>query len=290
MVALVRPASRARLPSGAKAVFGTLPDVSPISAFPRPDVVFHCAAVIDGTSAECRNVNVEATARLAEAAGTARFVYVSTTDVYPIQSASPVSEATPERPRSVYGKTKLEGERRLRALRPDAVVLRSPGIYGPRSERCLVSHTARRIERGTFFHVGDGSAVHSWIFVENLVSALLYVSENESLSDAFLVDDGGSISRARMSDEIARAMGRSVTGSPTIPGTVALALGLILERLLPPFGQMPPLTSEGVRYALASLPLDTSRLRNAGFTPPFTMAEGIERTLTWARSAGRLSP
>jgi UDP-glucose 4-epimerase len=287
VIALVRPASKHRVARGARIVEGVLPSIGQLSTLPPPDFVFHCAAVIDRSEPEGHSVHVEGTVRLAHAARGARFVHVSTTDVLPISSRTPLSEASRCEPRDAYGRTKLEGERRLLAMRPDAVVLRPPGIYGPRSPRDIVLHIAERIERRRFFHLGDGRAVRSWIFVETLVDAMIHAAQRTDIAGVFHVDDGRSVSRHEIAAEIAAALGRSADFAH-MPAPIARATGWALERLAKPFNVRPPLTRETVRYATTSQPLDTTRWRSTGFVPRFNLRESIVATLEWGRTSGRL--
>jgi UDP-glucose 4-epimerase len=225
---------------------------------------------------------------LAEIAATARFVYVSTTDVLPEASDEPLSEAAPCAPVDAYGRTKLEGERRLLEAHPGAVVLRPPGIYGPGATRDVVLDVARRIARRTFYYVGTGSARRSWIFVDNLVDAMLHVAEHPKLTGKFLVDDGRSVSRREFAEEIARTLGRRAW-FPSIPAPVALGAAWSFERACPPLGIHPPATLEGVRRSLPSQPLDTTRWKATGFRPRFSLPEGIARTIRWEHATGRLA-
>lgn len=283
VVALVRPASRHRAPAGAEIAESVLPDVSGLARAPRPDVVFHCAASIEGTEADGRVIHVEGTLRLAALARGARFVHLSTTDVYPLTSAVPVSETTPCAPHDAYGRTKLEGERRLLEAMSGAIVLRPPGVYGPRSNRIGVLEIARRIERGTFYFVGDGSVLRSWIFVDTLVDAMLYAAEHGELRGVFLVDDGRPVSRREFAEAVARAVGRSAR-FPRVPAPVAIAAAGMLERTLAPFGLASPISKEAVRQALIGLPLDTSKWMGTGFSPRFDFREAIAKTIAGARS------
>lgn len=282
VTALVRPASRRRAPSGANVVECTLPDAAPLAALPTPEVVFHCAAVIDGTEEECRPVHVEGTLRLSDAARGARFIHLSTTDVFGRVTALPIAESTPCAPTDAYGRTKLEGETRLLEARPDAVVLRPPGIYGPGATRDVVLHLARRIERGTYFYVGDGSARRSWMFVDTLVDSMLHAAAHPEIEGVFLVDDGRSVSRREFVSEVARAVGRPAR-FPSIPAPVARAAAFALERALSPFGIGAPLTREGIRQSLADLPLDTAKWTRTGFSPRFTFREAIAKTIEFRR-------
>lgn len=68
-------------------------------------------------------------ARAARHAG-ARTVYYSTEYVFD-GTAGPYGEDDPVRPRSVYGQSKLDGERAVLDSDPEALVLRTTVVYGP---------------------------------------------------------------------------------------------------------------------------------------------------------------
>lgn len=104
----------------------------------RPDVVIHAAAMthVDRCEQEpalAEAANAQAPGLLAEecrALG-ARLVHVSTDYVFDGAGTRPYAEDDPTGPRSVYGRTKLEGERRVRATLPDALIVRTAWVFGP---------------------------------------------------------------------------------------------------------------------------------------------------------------
>lgn len=68
-------------------------------------------------------------AAAARAAG-ARFVQVSTDYVFAGTATSPYPEDAPLEPLGAYGRSKAEGERRVRAAHPGALVVRTAWLYG----------------------------------------------------------------------------------------------------------------------------------------------------------------
>jgi dTDP-4-dehydrorhamnose reductase len=104
---------------------------------PAPDVVVNAAAFthVDRCEAEpgtAGRVNAEGPGHLAEAcreAG-ALLVHVSTDYVFGGDSARPYREEDPPDPRSAYGRSKLEGERRVLAAAHGSLVVRTSWVFG----------------------------------------------------------------------------------------------------------------------------------------------------------------
>lgn len=101
----------------------------------------HCAAYTAVDKAEeqpelCAKVNVEASRVLAQVcqARGAQLVAVSTDFVFDGHGRRPYVETDEPRPLSVYGRTKLEGERATLAACPGAAIVRTQWLYGPRGK------------------------------------------------------------------------------------------------------------------------------------------------------------
>src|SRR5262249_35362514 len=110
------------------------------------DVVYHLAGVISARDrAGFFQANAEGTGNLARACaeanpGLKRFVYVSSIAAGgPCASAEPRTEAMPDAPISVYGRSKLQGEVELKRWSRDGerfpiTIVRPPIVYGPRDK------------------------------------------------------------------------------------------------------------------------------------------------------------
>lgn len=84
----------------------------------EPDVAHRANAVAPGLLAE------------ASARAGSRFVHVSTDYVFAGDADRPYREDDPPDPRSAYGRTKLEGEERVRAADGRALVVRTSWVFG----------------------------------------------------------------------------------------------------------------------------------------------------------------
>ena len=102
----------------------------------NPDAIIHCAAYTAVDKAEddketCWQVNVEGTKFLVQAAKevNARFMYISTDYVFDGKKQSPYSEDDDPNPQSIYGISKLLGER-LARLFNNATIIRTSWLFG----------------------------------------------------------------------------------------------------------------------------------------------------------------
>lgn len=103
----------------------------------RPDVVVHTAAIPDLDVCETDPataflVNVEGTRHVVEATKSinAAIAYISTDAVFDGKKQTPYIESDPTRPPTVYGRTKLVGERIARGL-PNHWIFRVSVLFGP---------------------------------------------------------------------------------------------------------------------------------------------------------------
>jgi dTDP-4-dehydrorhamnose reductase len=93
------------------------------------------------------DTNCHGPAALARAARHIPFVFFSTDYVFDgsNENPGPYSEDALTNPLSVYGRTKLEGERAILSAHPDALILRTNVVYGPDRQRKNFLYTLRRL-------------------------------------------------------------------------------------------------------------------------------------------------
>jgi dTDP-4-dehydrorhamnose reductase len=150
----------------------TKPDSERIITEARPELVIHAAAYTDVDGAErepgrALAVNADGTERVARASAGigARLFYLSTDYVFDGGKRTPYLEGDEPSPVNVYGRSKLEGERRALALCPDTLVIRTSWLYGAQGKnfvRTIMRLAAVQSEirvvhdqRGCPTHAGD---------------------------------------------------------------------------------------------------------------------------------------
>jgi nucleoside-diphosphate-sugar epimerase len=278
------------------------------------DVVVHLAAYAHVTNPKkidlglLRRTNVEGTANLARQAaqsGVKQFVFLSSIGAVTDSSESIVSATTPCLPTTAYGKSKLLAENALKdaaqGLGMEWTIIRPPLVYGlgnpGNMERLL-----KLIRSGVPLPLGLVRNRRSFIYVENLVDLISKcVGNAKAFGKVYLPSDGEDVSTPELIRAIARAnadveqgAGSREHGSKSsdsvgdretshTPHTARHSARLFHfpPILLNAAGRLPGL---GALHKLtSSLYVDSEPLRrDLGWTPPFTMEEGLWRT--WAKT------
>ena len=123
----------------------------------RPGVVINCAAYTDVDGCEidrdrARRVNAEGAGNVATGS---RVVQVSTDFVFDGRRSAPYTEDVPPAPLSEYGRTKLDGERRVAAATSEHLIVRTSWLYGRGRGNFVDSIRTRAANGGTLRVVND---------------------------------------------------------------------------------------------------------------------------------------
>jgi len=144
----------------------------------RPWAVVNAAGYVRVADAErererCFRENVDGAAELARACGRhgARLVTFSTDLVFPGREHGEYVESDPVGPRTVYGASKAEAERRVVELLASALVIRTSAFFGPWDTFNLLTRGLEALQRGEAYTVP--AAVVSPTYVPDLVNAIL---------------------------------------------------------------------------------------------------------------------
>jgi dTDP-4-dehydrorhamnose reductase len=128
----------------------------------RPEFVFHLAAFtdVDGCEAnppKAEQVNALGTRNVARACAEigAGLLYLSTDYVFDGRGKRPYQEDDCPNPLSVYGLTKLRGERHVQALVARHAIVRSSWLYGPHGKNFVATILKFAKERGELRVVSD---------------------------------------------------------------------------------------------------------------------------------------
>jgi len=245
----------------------------------RFDLINHHAAQIDvriSVSDPTRDAktNILGLLNLAEAAreaGTRRFILVSSGGVvYGEPDQVPTPEQAPKLPLSPYGVSKLTGEYYLNYYRAihglEYAALRYSNVYGPRQdphgEAGVVAIFSTRLLNGEPLAIyGDGEQTRDYVFVRDVVSA------NMKVSDIALPEEPGLDAWAfNVGTEAATSVNRLADVLESVAGVE------------PGREYRDPRPGE-LRHST----LITAKLRSRGWAPAFDLREGLKETFNHIR-------
>jgi nucleoside-diphosphate-sugar epimerase len=297
---LVRPSSdtRALRELGVRLVTAELPGPDPklVEVVSGHDVVYHVAGAVKALDlAGFLRANATVTDELCAACVAAarpprRFVLMSSLGaVGPADPGQTLTEAQEPRPVTDYGRSKLEGERRVLAYRDrlEVAILRPTAVYGPRDRELLPVVKAAR--RGLVPLIGGRAQIVNLVHVDDVVAAMILAGERPVESgEVFHICDVRSYPMTEFGALLCAAFGRRPRFLPLPKALVyAYALGTELGARL---RHTPAIFNrQKVPELRASWIVDVSRARDRlGWKPRWELGAGVAATVAWYRSAGWL--
>lgn len=268
----------------------------PVCAVPPPpvDIVFHLGANIDTDAGEADLVVNHAGTRnlldwLAPVSRGARIVYASSVAVHDRDASptGPIDEHSPLVPRTLYGKTKLQGETILRERAAvdgyTWTIERLPTVYGPGQKAGGLFDTMIELaSAGAVLGRIDWPGRTSIIYVDDVAEVTIDLAGRPDAAGEIVClasDESHTVG------EIARIVGR-VVGRPVRPLRVpaivwrlgqALVWNHAVAGALPPalrlsFWRLSLIVSDGFWF-------DTAKLRRLYKAPIRNLEEGLAETL-----------
>jgi dTDP-4-dehydrorhamnose reductase len=148
----------------------------------KPDILVNAAAYTNVDRAESEPglalaVNRDGAENLAAACSQANvpLIHVSTDYVFDGRGTRPYREEDPVSPLNAYGRSKAEGEDRIRARHPEHVILRTSWLYATHGRNFLTTMLRLGRERDTLSVVNDQVGCPTW--ARDLARAILQIAE-----------------------------------------------------------------------------------------------------------------
>jgi UDP-glucose 4-epimerase len=232
------------------------------------DLIFHMAAMVSvpesmARPGECVDINVRGLLNVLEEASAARagkLVLASSAAIYGDNPAVPKLESMVPGPKSPYAITKLDGEYYLdmfrREGRLETAAIRFFNVFGPRQDpkgayaAAVPIFIARAIRGEDITIHGDGGQTRDFIYVKDIVGALVFAAETPGITGVFNAGYGGQITINELAERIIRSSGST-------------------SRILHAAER-----AGDVRHSRAS----ADRLLEAGWRPAHTLDEGLAAT------------
>jgi dTDP-4-dehydrorhamnose reductase len=177
-----------------------------------PELVVHTAYRQADEALEGDVVRATRNVTLASHRAGARLVHVSTDLVFDGEEGAPYAEDAEPRPVSAYGQAKLDAERLVRELHPEALIVRTSLLYGlpspgPQERMALLAETP--------FYVDE---IRSPVHAGELAAALLELGPRDDVPRLLHVAGPDAVSRYELARRIRAAHGHdpdAVTGAPS---------------------------------------------------------------------------
>jgi nucleoside-diphosphate-sugar epimerase len=217
----------------------------------------------------------ESLARAAMAGGVARFVLISSSRAVSGPSAPhPLTETAQPAPTDAYGRSKLAAETAVRAVLPDAIILRPPVLHGAGAKGNM-ARLARLARLPVPLPIAGMVGRRSILSDVNLaVAAAFVLARPNAAGGTFHLADGAPLSLP----QLIAAMRQSVGRAPRIAGLPVPLTEWLVARLVP-----------GLADQLCrDLVLDDAAIRALGWRPAESSAEGLGRLMRGASPQTRL--
>lgn len=255
-----------------------------MEALTDADFVFHLASAhlsINLSDAEYWDINVHSLPDLlgrAKAAGVKRFIHVSSVGAFGDLAQWPADENSPCHPQSIYGETKLAGEKVVldygRENNFPVVIIRPAWVYGATCPR--LNKLYRALKKGKFFYIGASKNMRHPIYIKDMLAAFdLVMDEPAAVGEMFIIGGETSLETQALIRTICEAyqLKHPSIKIPFFLGKVA-ALGVesafSLTRLEPPFSR------RTLEFFTTNNAFDISKAKQQlGFQPAYDFQTGL---------------
>lgn len=231
------------------------------------------------------DVNVQGmrnTLKAMEANGVKRLVFTSSVAIYGLDKDNP-DESFPADPFNHYGKSKWEAEQVLQEWYKthqdwNINIVRPTVIFGERN-RGNVYNLLHQIASGKFMMVGKGNNEKSMSYVGNVVAFIQFLIEQYREGyHVFNYVDKPDFTTKDLVALTSKTLGKHIP-SIQIPYALGMLGGYCFDVLAFITRKKLPISSVRVKKFCAVTKYDSTKMRDSGFVPPYTLEEGLSRML-----------
>ena len=236
-----------------------------VNATNNIDIIFHLAAQAGVRYSleyplKTNTINTTGTLNVLRAAkqnNIKKIIFASSSSVCGDPQYMPVDEKHPTNPVSIYGASKLIGEKYCQIL-SNAIILRYHTVYGPRQRPEMAIH---KWIRGLFANeapiiYGDGEQTRDFTYIDDIIDGTLQAAETEGIEkEIFNLGSGRNISVNKL---------------------INLLLKLTNKEEIKPIYSSPKVGDVPDTYA------DITKAKNIlGYSPDVALENGIQQFIEW---------
>lgn len=253
------------------------------------DTILSLAAVhddFDRTSADYFDTNEGGTKVLCEVAtkyNIKKIIFYSTVAVYG-DKPTPSQEKMIPMPTNPYGASKLAAEEVLKnwAAIDDSrsvLIMRPTLIYGERNTANMY-RLIDQIQKGRYFHIGEGNNIKSIGYVKNLVAATDFLNQKlQKGVHIYNFADTPQLTSREIAETIRIALGKKKV--PTLPYWLVYTIGLPFDLIIKLTGKNLPISTERLKKFCTTTHHQANNLSRFGFTSKWSNREGLSNMVHW---------
>lgn len=222
------------------------------------------------------------TLKAMEKNGVKRLIFFSSVAVYGLNKKNP-DENRPADPFNHYGKSKWQAEQVLQEWHKthsdwNIDIIRPTVIFGERN-RGNVYNLLKQISSGKFLMVGKGENKKSMAYVGNVVSFVKYMIDNVTEGyNVFNYIDKPDTNMNQLVAHVSHVLNKHIPATH-FPYWMGMAGGYCFDLLAKITGKKLAISSVRVKKFCATTEFDATKVHTCGFNPPYTLKEGLARTL-----------
>jgi nucleoside-diphosphate-sugar epimerase len=211
-----------------------------------------------------------------------RLIFTSTVAVYGLNAGEPDEEST-IRPFNDYGKSKYKSETILHSwvdsdLTNCLITVRPTVIFGVKNQG-NVYNLLHQLSSGKFIMVGKGLNRKSMGYVLNLTKFLVDLLKFPPGPFVYNYADKPDLSMDELIQIFYNTIGGNNRVNLRIPYPIGLMGGYCYDILAKITGKTYPISSIRIKKFCADTVINTDKLQQTGFTPSYTLAEGLNRMI-----------
>ena len=192
-------------------------------------------------------------------------------------------------PNTFYGVSKLKAETYLQSIEDfPYTIFRCTGVYGPRERDYYLM--IKSIKRGFDFSVGFNKQMLTFIYVKDLVVAVMDALEKGPLRHAYFISENQGYTQQEFRKIVCEELGKKFVIPVTCPLWVVKRVCAIAEWIGKVTLKASTLNRDKYNILKQRTWLcDTSEARrDFGFNPQYSLREGIREAIAWYRQASWL--
>ena len=220
-------------------------------------------------------------AKVCEEKGIKKIIFTSSVAVYGF-AESGTDETGLIQPFNEYGRTKFEAEEIMRSWNEDEnnslIIVRPTVIFGE-GNRGNVYNLFNQIASGKFVMIGNGKNYKSMAYIRNVVEFLNVCIETNQKYGIYNYVDTPDLSMNELVSIVQKRLKNKLGVGIRIPYWIGITIGYIADIFSLLTGRSLLISSIRVKKFISSTAFCSSKNKLENFHPPFTISEGILRTL-----------